>query len=79
MAAAEGDDDMISQAKKYFKLKCFSVPQIKNLGALFLNDESKYNFFDAAYKYATDKTAFATLETELKDPYFINRFKAMLH
>jgi hypothetical protein len=79
MAAAEGDDDMISQAKKYFKLKCFSVPQIKNLGALFLNDESKYNFFDAAYKYATDKTAFATLETELKDPYYINRFKAMLH
>jgi hypothetical protein len=70
---------MIIQAKKYFKLKCFSVPQIKNLGALFLNDESKYNFFDAAYKYATDKTAFATLESELKDPYYINRFKAMLH
>ncbi|MBI5372244.1 MAG: hypothetical protein HZA79_09510 [Sphingobacteriales bacterium] len=78
MAAAEGDDEMISQAKKYFKQKCFTVPQIKNLASLFLNDEAKYNFFDAAYKYVTDKAAFVSLETELKDPYFINRFKAMI-
>lgn len=79
MAAAEGDDEMIGQAKKYFKQKCFTVAQLKNLGALFLNDEARYNFFDAAYKYTTDKPAFATLETELKDPYYINRFKAMIH
>jgi len=78
MAAAEGDDDMISQAKKYFKQKCFTAAQLKNLSALFLNDEAKYNFFDAAYKYTTDKAAFATLEAELKDPYYINRFKAMI-
>lgn len=79
MAATEGDEEMISQAKKYFKLKCFTAAQLKNLSALFLNDEAKYNFFDAAYKYTTDKAAFATLESELKDPYYINRFKAMIH
>ncbi len=79
MASAEGDDEMIGQAKKYFKQKCFTVSQLKNLGALFLNDEAKYNFFDAAYKYTVDKPAFATLEAELKDPYYINRFKAMIH
>lgn len=79
MAAAEGDDEMIDQAKKYFKQKCFTVAQLKNLGALFLNDEARYNFFDAAYKYTVDKPAFATLEAELKDPYYINRFKAMIH
>lgn len=78
MAAAEGDEEMISLAKKYFKQKCFTAAQLKNLSALFLNDEAKYNFFDAAYKYTTDKAAFATLETELKDPYYINRFKAMI-
>lgn len=78
MAAAEGDDEMISLAKKYFKLKCFTAAQLKNLSALFLNDEAKYNFFDAAYKYTSDKSAFASLETELKDPYYINRFKAIL-
>lgn len=78
MAAAEGDDEMIGQAKKYFKQKCFTVAQLKNLAALFLNDEARYNFFDAAYKYTVDKPAFATLEAELKDPYYINRFKAMI-
>ena len=78
MAASEGDEEMISQAKKYFKQKCFTAAQLKNLSALFLNDEAKYNFFDAAYKYTTDKAAFATLESELKDPYYINRFKAII-
>lgn len=78
MAAAEGDDEMIGQAKKYFKQKCFTVAQLKNLAALFLNDEARYNFFDAAYKYTVDKPAFAALEAELKDPYYINRFKAMI-
>lgn len=78
MAAADGDDEMISQAKKYFKQKCFTAAQLKNLSALFLNDEAKYNFFDAAYKYTSDKAAFAGLEGELKDPYYINRFKAIL-
>jgi hypothetical protein len=78
MAASEGDEEMISQAKKYFKQKCFTAAQLKNLSALFLNDEAKYNFFDAAYKYTTDKAAFSTLESELKDPYYINRFKAII-
>jgi len=78
MAASEGDEEMISQAKKFFKQKCFTAAQLKNLSALFLNDEAKYNFFDAAYKYTTDKAAFATLESELKDPYYINRFKAII-
>lgn len=78
MAASEGDEEMISQAKKYFRQKCFTAAQLKNLSALFLNDEAKYNFFDAAYKYTADKAAFATLESELKDPYYINRFKAII-
>lgn len=78
MAAAEGDDEMISLARKNFKQKCFTSGQLKNLSTLFLNDEAKYNFFDAAYKYTSDKAAFASLEAELKDPYYINRFRAMI-
>ncbi|MBL7724434.1 MAG: hypothetical protein JNK27_09805 [Chitinophagaceae bacterium] len=78
MAAAEGDDEMIAEAKKYFKLKCFTTDRIKNLSTLFLNDEGKYNFFDAAYKYVINKTEFAMLQAELKDEYYINRFKAMI-
>jgi hypothetical protein len=72
------DDDMISEAKKVFKARCFSTLQIKNLGTLFLKDESKYKFYDAAYQYASDPENYSTLQSELKEEYFINRFKAML-
>lgn len=78
MAAAETDDDMIDEAKKYFKNKCFATSQIRNLSTLFLNEAGKYKFFDLAYQYASDPTNFRSLESELKDEYYINRFKAML-
>ncbi len=78
MAAAENDDEMIGEARKQFKVKCFTTAQLKNLGTLFLNDENKYRFFDAAYNYTSDKELFSSLQAELKDEYYINRFKAML-
>jgi hypothetical protein len=78
MAAETADDNMIAEARKYFKTKCFTVVQVKNLGALFLNDAGKYKFFDAAYNYVSDAENFASLQAELKDEYYINRFKAML-
>ena len=79
MAGENNDDAMISEAKKTFKTKCFSTTQVRNLSALFLTDESKYKFFDAAYQYVSDLENFSTLQTALKDEYFINRFKAMIH
>jgi hypothetical protein len=79
MAAANNDDAMIAEAKKTFKTKCFSTTQVRNLSALFLTDESKYKFFDTAYQYVSDLENFSTLQSALKDEYFINRFKAMIH
>lgn len=79
MAAENSDDAMITEAKKVFKTKCFSTLQIKNLNVLFLSDESKYKFFDATYQHVSDLENFPTLQSELKDEYFINRFKAMIH
>jgi hypothetical protein len=78
MAGEKNDDDMISEAKKTFKTKCFSTVQIRNLSTLFLTDESKYKFFDAAYQYVSDLENFSTLQSALKEEYYINRFKAML-
>jgi len=78
MAAKETDDAMISEAKNYFKTKCFTSEQVKNLSALFLNDENKYKFFDAAYSYVSDADKFSALQSEIKDEYYINRFRAML-
>ena len=78
MAGENSDDGMITEAKKFFKTKCFSTLQVKNLSALFLTEESKYKFFDAAYQYVNDLENFSSLQSELKEEYFINRFKAML-
>jgi hypothetical protein len=78
MAAQNSDDAMVSEAKKSFRLKCFTITQIKNLSSLFLSDGSKYQFFDAIYDYVKDTKRFVSLQSELKDDYYINRFKAML-
>jgi len=78
MAAESNDDGMITEAKKLFKAKCFSTLQVKNLSTLFLTDESKYKFFDIAYQHISDSENFSSLQSELKDEYYITRFKAML-
>ncbi len=78
MAGEVNDDDMIAEAKKIFKTKCFTTSQIKNISTMFLNDNGKYNFFDAAYSHVSDIDNFNSLISELKDVYFQNRFKAML-
>jgi hypothetical protein len=78
MAAETDDDDMIAVARKLFKIKCFSTEQIKNLSFLFLKDEGKYMFFDAAYKFVSDLQHFSGLSNQLSDEYYINRFKAMI-
>jgi hypothetical protein len=78
MAAETTDDDMVDAARKTFKIKCFTTSQIKNLCVLFLNDEGRYKFFDAAYPFVSDVYNFNTLEMLLTDNYFINRFKVMI-
>lgn len=78
MAAADNAEEMISRAKKTFKTKCFTTEQVKNLSVLFLKDSGKYNFFDTAYPFVSDSQNFATLESQLTDSYYINRFKVMI-
>ncbi|MEO5893349.1 MAG: DUF4476 domain-containing protein [Ferruginibacter sp.] len=78
MAAEENDDDMIKLAKKLFKAKCFTVEQVKNLSVLFLKDSGKYAFFDMAYPFVSDSHNFSTLQSQLSDTYYINRFQSMI-
>lgn len=78
MAAEDNDDDMINIAKKTFKTRCFSVEQIKNLSVLFLKDSGKYNFFDAVYPFVADSHNFSTLQSQLTESYYINRFQVMI-
>jgi hypothetical protein len=78
MAAKENDEAMISEAKKYFRNRCFTTEQIKNLSALFLTAAGKYEFFNAAYQHVSDQELFASLQTEIKDDYYSKRFKALI-
>lgn len=78
MVAEDNDDDMVAAARKIFKTKCFTTEQIKNLGVLFLKDEGRYKFFDAAYPFVSDTDNFANLQAQLTEEYYINRFKAMV-
>ena len=79
MAARTNDDGMLDEARKYFKSTCFSTEQIKNLSTLFLSNAGKFNFFTVAYNYTTDVENFSTLQAELKDEAYINRFKELVH
>ncbi len=78
MAGQKTEEAMIEEAKKGFKAKCYTTEQIKNLGNLFLNEAGKFQFYEAVYPYSSDKDNFAVLQTELKDNYFIHRFKNLV-
>jgi hypothetical protein len=78
MAAEETDEAMVKAAVKYFNKKCFSTEQIKNLSALFLTPAGKFDFFNAAYRFAADKEVFVSLQSELKDDYYAGRFRELV-
>ncbi|HVF82227.1 MAG TPA: DUF4476 domain-containing protein [Flavisolibacter sp.] len=78
MAAKSNDEEMIAEAKKSFKNKCFTSEQIRYLSTLFLTSAAKYQFFDAAYNYVSDKQSFSSLQSEMKDEYYLKRFKALI-
>ena len=72
------DEDKVIAARSLFKLKCVSVKQVLALNELFKTDEGKYRFFDAVYSHVSDVGNFIQLGSLLSDPYYINRFKAMI-
>ena len=71
-------EDRISAAKKIFRTKCFTTRQIRALTELFLNDEGKYKFLDAAYPFVSDSQDFRKLADLLKEDYYVKRFYAMI-
>ncbi|GAC1380180.1 MAG: hypothetical protein NVSMB45_03120 [Ginsengibacter sp.] len=79
MAGEKTDDNMIAVARKAFKSRCYNTAFIKNLSVLFLTDQGRYSFLDAAYPFSPDCENFPILEKELSDPYYITRFRAMIH
>ena len=69
---------MIEIALSVFKIKCFTVEQIKNLAVIILNEKNRYHFLEITYPYTTNKTAFGELQILLTEADNINSFKALL-
>lgn len=73
---AAKEEDRIALARKSFKVKCFSTPQIKALSEVFIGDAAKFHFFETAYPYCSDSN-FRDLIGLLGDPVYTNKFRAM--
>lgn len=67
MAARDSDEGMLAEARKAFRNACFTTEQIRNLGALFLDAEGRYRFFEAARPFVADPAHFQSLREELKE------------
>ena len=71
-------DSKIGIARKVFKTKCFTAAQIKGLTELFVTDQDKYKFLDAAYPFVFDTENFKQLSYLLSDDYYVKRFRTMV-
>jgi hypothetical protein len=78
MASQRKDEQMVEEAKKVFRNKCFTSAQLRNLSVAFLTDEGRYRFFDAALPYVTDFSNFKSLGETIQDEYYKRRFIALL-
>lgn len=78
MISKGNDDDMLSVADKAIKGKCVTTQQVKQLGSLFLSDAGRFAIYQDAYPYVSDKDNYVSLQNQLLDTYFKNRFLDML-
>ena len=77
MASAAADEDMTAVALKVTANKLLEVKQIKNLSTLYLNDDSKLNFFKAIKGNVQDVANFPSLVGELSEAKNIAVFKGL--
>ena len=78
MASQRKDEQMVDEAKKAFRTKCFTTAQLRNISSLFLTDEGRYRLYDAALPFVTDYGNFKTLGETINDEYYKRRFTALL-
>lgn len=78
MAGKENDDQMIEEARRAFKSKCYSAAQVKYISSMFLSNAGKYNFFEASRAHISDPENFSTLQSELKDTYYKEKFNSLI-
>lgn len=78
MVDQKSEKAMTEAAIKFFKQKCYTVAQVRNLSAIFLTDAGKFEFFETAYPFVLDSHNFASLETSLTESHYISRFQSLV-
>lgn len=78
MFVQNNDNGMVQTALKYLNNKCLTTDQVKTLGNIFSSDDGRYSLYDALYKNVYDYGNYASLESQIIDPYYKRRFEAML-
>ena len=79
MTSEDTEDKMIDIAKNGFLARCYTTEQIKNLAVLFLKEDTRLLFLQAAYPYSSDPYNFNGLQNLLTEERNIISFKSMLH
>ncbi len=77
MAQRDNDDQMITEARRAFRNKCYTTAHIKYLSSMFLSNSGKYNFYQAAFPHVSDPANFTSLRSEIKDNYYLGKFDAL--
>ena len=78
MTAEDNENKMIAVAKASFKERCYNADQIKYLSALFIDEEERIVFMEAAYPSVIDKMNFSSLQTMLTLEKNKSRFKTLI-
>jgi hypothetical protein len=71
-------EEKIALFRSNAKQQCFSTEQMRMLALQMPTEAGKYYLLDAAYPVIADKHACASLGSLFSDPYFKNRFEAMI-
>lgn len=69
---------MVQTGVKLIGSKCLTTEQVKKLSGLFTSDDGRYTLFDAMYSLVYDRFNYASLESQMVDPYYRKRFEAMI-
>lgn len=78
MAAASDEEEMVSLVRRLVRTHCLSTSQAKRLSNIFLNDSTRFRFYDAVYGHLSDPSEFFTLGAFLIDPVYQKCFRALL-
>lgn len=73
------DSDIIVHYTKEVKNKCYTVGLLQALSFAFVNDASRYQFFQDAYPWVMDPANYSELERLFVSKEYIQKFKQLIN